>query len=76
MPARARSTSTSPGSSGSTLCQTLEISPNDLFGVSARMDGELSQLDSWAMKTALKMQELSPAMRQTVDGLLDALSKR
>jgi hypothetical protein len=28
------------------------------------MDGELSQLDSWAMKTALKMQELSPAMRQ------------
>ena len=26
------------------LCQTLEISPNDLFGVSARMDGELSQL--------------------------------
>ena len=55
------------------LCQTLEISPNDLFGVSARMDGELSQLNSWAMKTAL---ELSPAMRQTVDGLLDALSKR
>jgi transcriptional regulator with XRE-family HTH domain len=54
------------------LCQTLEISPNDLFGVSARMDGELSQLDSWAMKTALKIQELSPAMRQTVDGLLDA----
>ena len=46
------------------LCQTLEISPNDLFGVSARMDGELSQLNSWAMKTALKMQELSPAMRQ------------
>ena len=38
--------------------------------------GELSQLDSWAMKTALKVQELSPAMRQTVDGLLDALSKR
>jgi transcriptional regulator with XRE-family HTH domain len=58
------------------LCQTLEISPNDLFGVSARMDGELSQLDSWAMKTALKIQELSPAMRQTVDGLLDVLSKR
>ena len=27
------------------LCQTLEISPNDLFGVSARMDGELSQLE-------------------------------
>jgi transcriptional regulator with XRE-family HTH domain len=26
------------------LCQTLEISPNDLFGVSARMDGELSHL--------------------------------
>ena len=58
------------------LCQTLEISSNDLFGVSARMDGELSQLNSWAMKTALKIQELSPAMRQTVDGLLDALSKR
>ena len=37
---------------------------------------ELSQLDSWAMKTAFKIQELSPAMRQTVDGLLDALSKR
>jgi hypothetical protein len=48
------------------LCQILEISPNDLFGVSARMDDELSQLDSWAMKTAFKIQELSPAMRQTV----------
>jgi len=52
------------------------MTPNDLFGVSAKMDGEVSQLNSWAMKTALRLQELSPAMRQAVDGLLAAVPKR
>ena len=58
------------------LCKILEMTPNDLFGVSAKMDGEVSQLNSWAMKTALRLQELSPAMRQAVDGLLAAVPKR
>jgi len=52
------------------------MTPNDLFGVSAKMDGELSRLNSWAMKTALRLQDLSPAMRQAVDGLLAAVPKR
>jgi hypothetical protein len=60
----------------SDLCRTLEFLPNDLFGLSACVDGEFSHLDSWGMKTALKLQELSPALRQSVDGLLDALPKR
>jgi len=58
------------------LCRIIEISPNDLFGVSARMNSEVSQLSSWAMKTALKLQELAPAARQAVDTLVEALPKR
>ena len=30
------------------LCRVIEISPNDLFGVSDRMNSEVSQLSSWA----------------------------
>jgi len=44
--------------------------------VSERMDSELSQLSSWAMKTALKPRELTPGARQAVDTLVDALPKR
>ena len=58
------------------LCRVIEISPNDLFGVSDRMNSKVSQLSSWAMKTALKLQELAPAARQAVDTLVDALPKR
>jgi transcriptional regulator with XRE-family HTH domain len=58
------------------LCRILEMSPNDLFGVSERMDSEVSQLSSWAMKTALKLRELTPGARQAVDTLIDALPKR
>ena len=58
------------------LCRVIEISPNDLFGVSDRMNSEVSRLSSWAMKTALKLQELAPAARQAVDTLVDALPKR
>jgi transcriptional regulator with XRE-family HTH domain len=58
------------------LCKILEISPNDLFGVSARMDSGASQLGTWGMKLVLKVQELSPGTRQAVGGLIDALSKR
>jgi hypothetical protein len=47
-----------------------------LFGVSARMNSEVSQLSSWAMKTALKLQELAPAARHAVDTLVEALPKR
>lgn len=45
------------------LCKALQISPNDLFGVSAKMDGELSRLSSWTMRTALKLESISPPMR-------------
>jgi transcriptional regulator with XRE-family HTH domain len=58
------------------LCRILQISPNDLFGVSERMDSEVSQLNSWAMKTALKLRELTPAARQAVDTLIDTLPRR
>ncbi len=51
------------------LCRVIEISPNGLFRVSDRMNSEVSQLSSWAMKTALKLQELAPAARQAVDTL-------
>ena len=43
------------------LCRALEITPNDLFGVSSKMDGDLSKLSSWAMKIALKLDDTSPA---------------
>ena len=58
------------------LCRILEMSPNDLFGVSAQMDAEVAQLGTWGMKTALKLQGLLPAGRQAVDALLAALAKR
>ena len=40
------------------------------------MDSEVSQLSSWAMKTALKLRELTPGARKAVDTLIDALPKR
>jgi transcriptional regulator with XRE-family HTH domain len=58
------------------LRKILEISPNDLFGVSARMDSGASQLGTSGRKLVLKVQELSPGTRQAVGGLIDALSKR
>ena len=58
------------------LCRTLEITPNELFGVSGRMDDQFSQLSTWGIKTALKLQELLPAGRQAVAALLEALPRR
>jgi transcriptional regulator with XRE-family HTH domain len=58
------------------LCHALEITPNDLFGVSSKMDGELSKLRSWTMKTALKLEDASPTMRQAIDAMLNAGPKR
>jgi hypothetical protein len=58
------------------LCHALEITPNDLFGVSSKVDGELSKLSSWTMKTALKLDDASPAMRQAIDAMLNAAPKR
>jgi transcriptional regulator with XRE-family HTH domain len=57
------------------LCQTLQITPNDLFEVSSRMDGELSKLSSWTMRTALRLEDASPAMRQAIEAMLKAGSK-
>ena len=58
------------------LCRALEMTPNDLFGVSAKIDGDVSKLTSWTMKTALKLQNASPAMRQAVDAMLNAGPKQ
>jgi len=55
------------------LCRTLKISPNDLFGMSAKLDGAASELSSWTMKTALKLEEASPKMRRAVDTMLEAM---
>ena len=60
----------------SDLCRTLKMTPNDLFDVSSKIDGDMSKLSSWTMKTALKLEDASPAMRQAIDAVLDAGSKR
>jgi hypothetical protein len=48
-----------------------QATPAEIVAVIVR-----SLLSSWAMKTALKLQELAPAARQAVDTLVDALPKR
>jgi transcriptional regulator with XRE-family HTH domain len=58
------------------LCQALELTPNDLFGVSSKIDGEVSKLSSWTMKLALRLQEASPALRQAIDAMLNAAPRR
>jgi hypothetical protein len=58
------------------LCRALEMTPNDLFDVSSKMDGGVSKLSSWTMKIALKLEDASPAMRQAIDAMLDAVPKR
>ena len=60
----------------SDLCRALEMTPNDLFGVSSKMDGDVSKLSSWTMRVALRLEGASPATRQAVDAVLDAISKR
>jgi transcriptional regulator with XRE-family HTH domain len=58
------------------LCRALQITPNDLFGVTSKMNGEASKLSSWTMKTALKLEDASPAVRQAIDAMLNAGPKR
>ena len=60
----------------SDLCRALEMTPNDLFSVSSKMDGDVSKLRSWTMKIALKLEDASPAMRQAIDAMLDTVPKR
>jgi transcriptional regulator with XRE-family HTH domain len=60
----------------SDLCLALEITPNELFGVSSKIDGEVSKLSSWTMKLALRLQDASPALRQAIDAMLNAAPKR
>ena len=60
----------------SDLCRALEMTPNDLFDVSSKMDGDVSKLSSWTMKIALKLEDASPATRQAVDAVLNAGSRR
>src|ERR1700723_3832723 len=56
----------------SDLCGALEMTPNDLFGVSSKMDGDVSKLSSRTIKIALKLEDASPAMRQAIDAMLHA----
>ena len=58
------------------LCRALEMTPNDLFGVSSKVDGDVSKLTSWTMKVALKLQDESPAMRHAIDAMLNTTPKR
>ena len=58
------------------LCRALEMTPNDLFSASSKMDGEVSKLSSWAMKIALKLDDASPALRQAIDAMLNAGPRR
>ena len=60
----------------SDLCRALEMTPNGLFDVSSKMDGDVSKLSSWTMKIALKLEDASPAMRQAIDAMLHAGPKR
>ena len=60
----------------SDLCRALEMTPNDLFDVSSKMDGDVLKLSSRTMTIALKLEDASPAMRQAIDAMLDAESKR
>jgi len=60
----------------SDLSAALEMTPNDLFDVSSKMDGDVLKLSSRTMKIALKLEDASPAMRQAIDAMLDAGSKR
>jgi hypothetical protein len=39
-------------------------------------DSDVSKLSSWTMKIALKLEDASPAMRQAVDAVLNAIPKR
>jgi transcriptional regulator with XRE-family HTH domain len=60
----------------SDLCRALEMTPNDLFGVSSKMDSDVSKLSSWTMKIALKLEVASPALRRAIDAMLHAGPKR
>jgi transcriptional regulator with XRE-family HTH domain len=38
----------------SDLCRALEMTPNDLFGVSSKMDGDVSKLGSWTSSVEIR----------------------
>jgi transcriptional regulator with XRE-family HTH domain len=54
------------------LCRVLEIFPNELFGVSAKLTSEAAQFSLRTTKTALKLEKASPKMHRAIDYLLDA----
>jgi transcriptional regulator with XRE-family HTH domain len=58
------------------LCRALEMTPNDLFGVSSKIDSDVSKISAWTMRVALKLEDSSPAMRQAIDAMLNAGPKR
>ena len=58
------------------LCRALEMTPNDLFGVSSKIDGDVSKPTSCSMRVALKLQRASPAMRHAIDAMLSTAPNR
>jgi transcriptional regulator with XRE-family HTH domain len=54
------------------LCRVLELSPNQLFGISADLDGEAMQLTSSDIKTVLRLEEISAPLRRAFGALLEA----
>jgi hypothetical protein len=58
------------------LCRALEMTPNDLFGVSSKMDGDLSKLSSWAMKNRRHIARSAPSDRCHAQRSAKAISER
>jgi transcriptional regulator with XRE-family HTH domain len=58
------------------LCLALEMTPNDLFGVSSQMKSDVSKLSTPTVKIALKLEEASPAMQRAIDAMLRAVHDR
>src|ERR1700761_6736940 len=52
------------------LCRVLEITPNDLFRVSAALDVEVVHVSPGDIKTVLRLRRTSPSVRRALDALL------
>ena len=57
------------------LCRAPEMTPNDLFDVSSKMDGGVSKLSSWTSKIVLKLRTVA-RHATAIDAMLDAVPKR
>src|ERR1700742_1045518 len=54
------------------LCQALNVSPNELFGVGAALDSEAMKLSPADIRTVIRLRSISAPVRRAFDALLDA----